>query len=440
MSRCIWLLLSKRSTGTDMTSTELDPKVQAEVERQIQALRLGVVDLQTEDNLRTKIAKSIQKGSPLRVKYGADPSAPDLHLGHTVGLMKLRQFQDLGHKVIFLIGDFTARIGDPTGKKETRPMLSEEEIAANAETYKAQVFKVLTPEHTEIRFNSEWMTKLTSIDMIRLTAQMTVARMLERDDFSKRFKGGQAIGIHEFLYPLIQGYDSVALEADVELGGTDQLFNLLVGRELQRHHGQAPQVVMTTPLLEGTDASLVDGKIVGQKMSKSLGNYVGIDEAPNQQFGKIMSISDPVMWRYYDLVSGMDTEAVAQLKEAVESGATHPMDAKKSLARRIVYLYHGDDAADAAQRDFETRFSQREIPKDIPVVEVATGDDNTIGLIQLLREANLAASGKEARRSCDQGAVKVDGEKANDPNQRLEAGLEIVVQVGRRKIARVKIT
>jgi tyrosyl-tRNA synthetase len=423
-----------------MTSTELDPKVHAEVERQMEALRLGVVDLQTEENLRSKITKSVQSGTPLRVKYGADPSAPDLHLGHTVGLMKLRQFQDLGHTVIFLIGDFTARIGDPTGKKETRPMLTEEEIAANAETYKAQVFKVLNPERTEIRFNNEWMTKLTSIDMVRLTAQMTVARMLERDDFSKRFKGGQAIGIHEFLYPLIQGYDSVALEADVELGGTDQLFNLLVGRELQRHHGQTPQVVMTMPLLEGTDASLVDGAIVGQKMSKSLGNYVGIAEDPNQQFGKMMSISDPVMWRYYALVSGLNSTEVAQIRSAVDAGTTHPMDAKKSLARRIVKLYHGEEASLAAQQDFETRFSQREIPEDIPVVEVQSGDDNTIGLAQLLRAANLSSSGKEARRSCEQGAVKIDGEKSSDPNLRLEAGADLVVQVGRRKIAQVKIT
>ena len=423
-----------------MTKTELDPKTQAEVERQLHELRRGLVDLHTEENLRAKLAHSIQSNTPLRVKFGADPSAPDLHIGHSVGLLKLRQFQDLGHKVIFLIGDFTARIGDPTGKKETRPMLTEEEIAANAETYKAQVFKVLDPEKTEIRFNSEWMLKMTSSDMIRLTAQMTVARMLERDDFSKRFKGGQPIGIHEFLYPLVQGYDSVALESDVELGGTDQLFNMLVGRELQRHHGQKPQVVITAPLIEGTDASFVDGAIVGQKMSKSLGNYVGITEEPNEQYGKMMSVCDPMMWRFYELTSGLPLEDIAALRASVDSGETHPMDAKKALARRIVELYHGVEAGVAAQENFETRFSQREIPTDLKSVAIASGDDGTIGLVQVIRGAELASSGKEARRSCEQGAVKIDGEKISDPNHRLSKGEEVVVQVGRRKMARITIT
>jgi tyrosyl-tRNA synthetase len=410
-----------------------------EIDRQVAILKQGIVDLQTEKDLRIKLRKSLTEGRPLMVKLGADPTAPDIHLGHAVVLTKLRAFQDLGHQVTFLIGDFTALIGDPTGKKEMRPMLSEDEVNANAETYIKQVYKILNPDQTVIRFNSEWMKKMSATDLIRLAGRMTVARMIERDDFKKRYTAGIPIGIHEFLYPMVQGYDSVALEADVELGGTDQLFNLLVGRELQRHWDQAPQVVMTVPLLEGTDARVIDGVLTGAKMSKSLGNYVGISEPAPTQFGKIMSISDDLMWRYYLLLSGKTESELEGLKASVADGSLHPMEAKKALARLLVERFHGPEAAVGAQQDFETRFSKREIPEDLPEKSVEATSDEGIALFQLLREAGLAPSGKEARRSCQQGAVRIDGDKVMDPNHQLLKGSEQIVQVGRRRIARVNV-
>ena len=427
------------SDPTKKPSSSPSPEILAEVDRQIEILRQGIVDLQTEKDLRKKLEKSLTRKKPLMVKLGADPTAPDIHLGHAVVLTKLRAFQDLGHMVTFLIGDFTALIGDPTGKKEMRPMLSEDEVQANAQTYIKQVYKILDPDKTVIRFNSEWMKKMSATDLIRLAGRMTVARMLERDDFKKRYTAGIPIGIHEFLYPMVQGYDSVALEADVELGGTDQLFNLLVGRELQRHWDQAPQVVITVPLLEGTDARMVDGVLTGAKMSKSLGNYVGISEPAPTQFGKIMSISDELMWRYYLLLSGKTEAELEQLKAEVATGALHPMDAKKALARLLVGRFHGTDAALQAQQDFETRFSKREIPDDLPEKTVQATADAGIALFQLLREAGLAPSGKEARRSCQQGAVRIEGEKILDPNHQVPSGSEQIVQVGRRRIAKVRV-
>lgn len=416
-----------------------EPALAAAVDAQLETLSTGVVELHGRDELRSRLADALRDDRPLRVKAGFDPTAPDLHLGHTVVLMHLRRFQQLGHKVVFLIGDFTARIGDPTGKKEMRPPLSAEAIAANAETYTRQVFKILDREQTEVRFNAEWLLRLDAADMVRLAAQMTVARMLERDDFRKRYQGGLPIGVHEFLYPLVQAYDSVALEADVELGGTDQLFNLLVGRELQRAHGQAPQIVMTLPLLEGLDARLVDGALEGAKMSKSLGNYVGIEEPASDQYGKLMSISDELMWRYWLLVSGEGADEVAAREAAVAAGQEHPMAAKKALARAVVARYHGAAAAEAAAADFDTRFSKREIPADLPEHDVPAGDDGA-GLIDVLRTTGLASSGKEARRACAQGAVRIDGERVDDPTHRLPAGFDGVVQVGRRRMARVRVT
>ncbi|MBR59019.1 MAG: tyrosine--tRNA ligase [Myxococcales bacterium] len=421
------------------TVQELPPEIQQEVDRQVAALCGGVIDLHTEADLRSKLARSLQENRPLRIKLGADPTAPDIHLGHAVVLTKLRQFQELGHRVIFLIGDFTARIGDPSGKKEMRPMLDEAAIAENANTYTKQVFKILNPDQTEIRFNSEWMGKLNAAGVVSLAANMTVARMLERDDFEKRYTEGRPIGIHEFLYPLVQGYDSVALEADVEIGGSDQLFNLLVGRELQKSHGQEPQVVMTVPLLEGIDARFENGKIVGAKMSKSLGNYVGIEEAPEAQFGKLMSISDPLMWRYYRLLSGKSSTEIDAMQKGVEEETIHPMAAKKGLAHLLVQRFHSPEAADRAQQDFETRFSKREIPTDLPEFEIEATVDDGAGLIHILREAKLASSGKEARRSCQQGAVRIEGEKITDPNYVLTPGSQVVVQVGRRKMARITV-
>ncbi len=418
---------------------ELSPEIRQEIDRQVAALCGGIIDLQTEADLRSKLARSIKNNQPLRVKLGADPTAPDIHLGHAVVLTKLRQFQDLGHRVIFLIGDFTARIGDPSGKKEMRPMLDEAAIAENANTYTKQVFKILNPDQTEIRFNSEWMGELNAAGVVSLASNMTVARMLERDDFEKRYTEGRPIGIHEFLYPLVQGYDSVALEADVEIGGSDQLFNLLVGREIQKNHGQEPQVVMTVPLLEGTDARFENGQIVGAKMSKSLGNYVGIEEAPETQFGKLMSISDPLMWRYYLLLSGKSKSEIDDLQKGVANEEVHPMAVKKALAHDLVSRFHGPDAADRAQQDFETRFSKREIPEDLPEFEIENTVDQGAGLIHVLREAQLVSSGKEARRSCQQGAVRIEGEKISDPNYVLAIGSQVVVQVGRRKMARVTV-
>src|SRR5690554_4293696 len=379
--------------------------------------------------LREELEKKLSRGKPLTVKAGFDPTAPDLHLGHTVLLNKLKAFQELGHKVIFLIGDFTGMIGDPTGKNVTRKPLSREDVVANAETYKEQVFKVLDPERTEVRFNSEWMNELGAAGMIKLASRQTVARMLERDDFKKRYKEGQAIAIHEFLYPLVQGWDSVALKADVELGGTDQRFNLLMGRELQREEGQEPQTVITVPLLEGLDGV--------QKMSKSLGNYVGITDAPNDMFGKIMSVSDDLMWRYFELLSFRPQDDLQQLRARVEQGE-NPRDIKIELAKELIARFHGSAAAESAHQDFIQRFQKNAIPDDIDDVTL-TLDETQQGIANVLKEAGLVVSTSEAMRMIKQSAVKIDGEKVSDTKYRCAAGTTAVYQVGKRKFARITI-
>jgi tyrosyl-tRNA synthetase len=402
-------------------------------EEQLREVTRGAVDVHTREDLLRKLRASHDKGVPLRVKMGFDPTAPDLHLGHTVPLERMRRFQDFGHTVIFLIGDFTASIGDPTGRNTTRPPLTDEQIAANAETYKRQVFKVLDRDKTEVRFNSEWLRPLGSSGMIKLAARYTLARMLERDDFKKRWQNEVPIALHELLYPLAQGYDSVALVADVELGSSDQLFNLLVGRQLQKEWGQDPQTCLTGPLLEGTDAREVDGKIVGDKMSKSLGNYVGIDEAPAEQYGKLMSVGDGLMWRYYELLSRRTTDEIAALRSG------HPKAAKMSLAREIVERYHGAEAARAAEAHFEQVHARRELPDEIEERTVArdAGAD-AVPLAKTIAQAGLATSGSDARRLIAQGGVTVDGERAGDPNAKLRPGTYLL-KVGKRKFARVTV-
>ena len=392
----------------------------------LEVIKRGASELLVEAELVEKLASK----RPLRIKAGFDPTAPDLHLGHTVLLNKMRQFQDLGHHVVFLIGDFTGMIGDPTGKNVTRPPLSREAIAANAVTYKEQVFKILDAEKTEVAFNSTWMEKMGSADLIKLAATHTVARMLERDDFSKRYSGNQPIAIHEFLYPLVQGYDSVALKSDVELGGTDQKFNLLVGRELQKHFGQPPQCVLMMPLLEGLDGI--------NKMSKSLGNYIGINESPEQIFGKLMSISDDLMWRYLELLSFQPMSTLRQWKTEV-SGGKNPRDVKVALAQEIVARFHNQAAADQALADFEARFKQNAIPDDLPESLIPCGSSG-IGIAQLLKQAGLTPSTSEALRMIDQGGVKIDGAKVSDRSLVLPVGTDAVFQVGKRKFARVKLT
>lgn len=392
-----------------------------------EALKRGTVEVLLEQDLKKKLAT----GRPLRVKAGFDPTAPDLHLGHTVLLTKLRQFQELGHEAVFLIGDFTGIIGDPTGKSATRKALTREEVLENARTYEQQIFKVLDSERTLVVFNSSWMDEMSAAELIQLAARQTVARMLERDDFAKRYGSGQPIAIHEFLYPLVQGYDSVALRADVELGGTDQKFNLLVGRQLQQAYGQEPQVVVTMPLLEGLDGV--------QKMSKSLGNYVGIDEPPEEMFGKLMSISDTLMWRYFELLS-LDTSAAeqARLRAQAEAGEMNPRDVKVRLAQELVGRYRGPAAARAALEDFERRFRQREIPEEMPERQVeAPAGKLPIG--NLLKAADLAASTSEAMRMVRQGAVRIDGERVEDPHLEVSSGTTHVYQVGKRKFARVSV-
>ena len=387
----------------------------------IDLIARGADEILKREDLEARLAS----GRPLRVKAGFDPTAPDLHLGHTVLLNKMRQFQDLGHQVIFLIGDFTGMIGDPTGKNATRKPLTREDVLANAETYAEQVFKVLDKSRTEVRFNSEWFGRMTAADMIRLAAQHTVARMLERDDFAKRYAAQQSIAIHEFLYPLVQGYDSVALEADVELGGTDQKFNLLMGRGLQEAHGQKPQVVLTMPLLEGLDGV--------NKMSKSLGNYIGIAEPPGEIFGKLMSISDELMWRYYDLLSFRGNDEIAKLKREVAEGR-NPRDVKVLLALEIVARFHSQRDADAALAEFEARFQRGQLPDDMPEVTVPAGS-----VAQVLKAAGLTASTSEAQRLIGGGGVRIDGEKVADGAVMLAAGQSLVMQVGKRKFARVTV-
>jgi len=396
------------------------------IDQQIEIIRRGCDELLREPELREKLAA----GRPLRVKAGFDPTAPDLHLGHTVLINKLRQFQELGHHVLFLIGDFTGMIGDPTGKNTTRPPLTREEVARNAETYTEQVFRVLDRSRTEVVFNSTWMDRMTAVDMIKLAASHTVARMLERDDFSKRYRTNQPIAIHEFLYPLVQGYDSVALKADVELGGTDQKFNLLMGRELQKNHGQSPQCILTMPLLEGLDGV--------NKMSKSLGNYVGIQESPAEIFGKLMSVSDELMWRYIELLSFETLETVHQWRAEVSAGR-NPRDIKVAFAQEIVGRFHGGDAARAALADFESRFRQHEIPDDIAEFKLAADGDG-LSIAAALKQANLTASTSDALRMLAQGGVKMDGEKITDKSLKLARGASVVLQVGKRKFARVIVT
>jgi tyrosyl-tRNA synthetase len=379
--------------------------------------------------LESELLERLKSGRRLRIKAGFDPTAPDLHLGHTVLISKLRQFQDLGHEVLFLIGDFTGMIGDPTGKSVTRPPLTRDEVIENARTYEAQIFKILDPEKTLVVFNSSWMGEMKAADLIHLAARYTVARMLERDDFHKRYASGQPIAIHEFLYPLIQGYDSVAMKADVELGGTDQKFNLLVGRELQKQFGQTPQVVMTLPLLEGLDGV--------NKMSKSLGNYIGINEAPDEMFGKLMSVSDTLMWRYLDLLSFESTTTLREWRAEVERGL-NPRDVKFRLGREIVSRFHGPAAGNAAIDSFIARFQQGSLPEDMPEVAVAA-PKGVLAVPQILKEAGLTASTSEAMRLIKQGGVRLDGEKVADPGIEISVGGSHVLQVGKRKFARITL-
>lgn len=397
-----------------------------EVEADLRIAKRGCDELLVEAEFARKLARSRATGVPLRIKLGLDPTAPDIHLGHTVVLNKMRQLQDLGHEVIFLIGDFTSTIGDPSGRNSTRPPLTREQIEANAKTYYAQASLVLDPARTEIRYNSEWCDPLGARGMIQLASRYTVARMMEREDFTKRFKGGIPISVHEFLYPLMQGYDSVALKSDLELGGTDQKFNLLVGRELQKEYGQEPQCILTMPLLVGTDGV--------EKMSKSKGNYIGISESPDSMFGKLMSISDTLMWRYFELLSFRSLEDIAALRQEIDGGR-NPRDAKVMLAQEIIIRFHSAKAAEDALAAFEARFRDGAIPEDMPEVSIGGAP---VGILKLLREAGLVASGSEAQRNVEQGGVRVNGDRVEDKSLQLPAGT-YVVQVGKRKFARVKL-
>lgn len=401
------------------------------INEQLDFLRKGTVEIIREDDLRAKLEKSARTGKPLRVKLGADPTAPDIHLGHTVVIRKLRAFQELGHTVIFLIGDFTGLIGDPSGKSATRPQLTTDEIAANAETYKTQIYKLLDPEKTVIDFNSRWMNELGAAGFIRLASHVTVKQILERDDFQKRLQQERPLALHEVLYPLVMAYDSVALEADVELGGTDQKFNLLMGRNLQREYGQEAQTVVITPLLEGTDGV--------QKMSKSLGNYIGINESPSEMFGKIMSISDELMWRYYELCTDLRQTEISALREAAQSGARNPRDVKAELAQRIIADFHSSDAARHALEEFNRIFQRREAPEEIEERATQAG---VWKLPRLLVEYNLALSMGEARRLIEQGGVRLDGEKCArvDYEVDLQAGHNLLIQVGKRRFLRLIVS
>lgn len=396
------------------------------LEESLALIKRGAVDLLLEEEL----IERLESGRPLRIKAGFDPTAPDLHLGHTVLINKLRQFQDLGHHVMFLIGDFTGMIGDPTGKNITRKPLTREEIAANAQTYQEQVFKILDPDRTEVLFNSAWFDRMAPADFIHLAAKQTVARMLERDDFGKRYASGQPIAIHEFLYPLVQGYDSVAMRADVELGGTDQKFNLLVGRELQKHYGQPPQIVLTMPILEGLDGV--------QKMSKSLGNYVGIRDEPNEMFGKLMSVSDELMWRYFELLSFRPVREIVEWRRQVNEEGLNPRDVKFRLAEELVDRFHGAGMGRQALAAFIERFQKGALPEDLVEVRIHSRDGR-LPIANLLKEAGLVASTSEALRSIQQGAVRVDGERIENRGLELMAGSSHVYQVGKRRVARVVV-
>lgn len=395
------------------------------IEESLKIIRRGAEEILLEEDLLARL----KMGKPLRVKAGFDPTAPDLHLGHTVLLNKMRQFQDMGHEILFLIGDFTGMIGDPSGKNETRPPLTREQVAENAATYRKQVFKVLDPEKTQIMFNSEWMDKLSSVDLIKLASTHTVARMLERDDFHKRYHSGQAIAIHEFLYPLLQGYDSVAMRADIELGGTDQKFNLLMGRELQKHFGQKPQTVITLPLLPGLDGI--------KKMSKSLGNYIGIDESPSDIFGKVMSLSDETMWLYFELISFKSLDEIQSLRNKVSEGM-NPRDVKFLLGEELVERFHDRTSAERAKEEFVSRFREGVMPENMDEVKISVGADG-IGIAHVIKMSGLTPSTSEAIRMINQGAVKVDGERISNRDIVLSAGSTIVLQVGKRRFARVHL-
>lgn len=396
-----------------------------DIQSQLTLIKRGSDELLVESELLDKL----KQARPLRIKAGFDPTAPDLHLGHTVLINKLRHFQDLGHHVMFLIGDFTGMIGDPSGKNTTRPPLSREQVIENAQTYQAQVFKILDPARTEVCFNSTWFEPLGAAGMIKLAAHHTVARMLERDDFAKRYAGNQPIAIHEFLYPLCQGYDSVAMKSDVELGGTDQKFNLLVGRELQKHYGQSPQCVLMMPLLEGLDGV--------NKMSKSLGNYVGITESPQEIFGKLMSVSDTLMWRYYELLSFRPQSEIAQFKQEIAQGR-NPRDVKVLLAQEIVARFHTEAAAREALEDFEARFRHGALPEDMPEIQLPT-QEGRLGIAQILKQAGLMASTSEALRMIEQGGVKLNNEKVSEKSLELPVGSQFVLQVGKRKFSRITL-
>jgi len=404
-----------------------------DIDKQMEIIRRGAVDLINEEELKDKLARSIKENRPLRVKLGLDPTAPDLHLGHTVVLQKLKQFQELGHIAIFLIGDFTGMIGDPTGRIETRPALTKEELLINAETYKKQVFKILDPETTEVRFNSEWFEAMNAADMIRLCAQYTMARMMEREDFRNRYQNNLPISIHEFLYPLVQGYDSVALTADVELGGHDQIFNLFVGRVIQRAYSQESQVLVTVPLLEGTDGV--------NKMSKSYGNYVGIDEPPDVMFGKLMSISDELMLKYYELLSDITIEQLNSLKEGIQNGTAHPRDAKVSFAKEMITRFHSKEAADGAHENFDKMFQRKEIPDDIEIVRVAR-PPSLISVPHFLRDIGMVSSSTEGKRMIEQGAISSNTSggslvKITSESLSIGDGKEVIFKVGKRKFKKV---
>jgi tyrosyl-tRNA synthetase len=397
------------------------------VEEQIALIERGVADCISREELIKKLQKSVETGVPLKVKVGFDPTAPDLHLGHTVLLQKMKHFQELGHQIYFLIGDFTGMIGDPTGKSETRKALTREDVQRNAQTYKEQVFKILDPQKTKVVFNSDWLGKLDSFDMIKLASQLTVARMLEREDFKQRFEGSKPISIHEFFYPLLQGYDSVALQADVELGGTDQLFNLLMGRDLQRSKGQEPQIVLTTPLLEGLDGV--------NKMSKSLGNYIGITESANDIYGKVLSISDDLMFRYYELLSDLTSTEVSSLKEKMTSGDIHPKEVKKQLARELTARFHSVEEAAAAEENFEQVFQKKGLPDEIPEAQITASD--AVWLPQLLVDISLVKSTSDGRRMIKQNAVSLNGDKVSDENTVVDPVGEVLLRVGKRRFCKV---
>ncbi|EHS56777.1 tyrosine--tRNA ligase [Paenibacillus sp. Aloe-11] len=412
---------------------ELKPEQQAEVERQLDVIQRGVAEIVPEDELKRKVIKSVVSGEPLKIKLGLDPSAPDIHIGHTVVMHKLRQFQELGHHVQLIIGDFTGRIGDPTGKSETRKQLTEEDVQRNAQTYKEQIFKILDPDKTKVYYNSEWLGPMSFADVVTLSAKVTVARMLERDDFTKRYQNGLPISIHEFFYPLMQGMDSVALKSDIELGGTDQKFNLLMGRTLQKEYGVEPQATITLPLLEGLDGV--------QKMSKSLGNYIGVDEEPNEIYGKSMSVPDELMLKYFELATDINNEELAELAKGVQDGSVHPRDAKMKLAGTLVRMYHGEEAAEAAKQHFVTVFQQRALPDDIEEFTLTADqlEEGGIRVIQLLTHLGFAASNGEAKRSIQQGSVKINEEKWTDVNEAYTPKEGDIVQVGKRKFAKIKL-